>query len=370
MFLPSHLDGDGFYRLLFPARELRRQYGWECHPAPFVTRQAAGRLDVLYGVWEDGRLKVPVTEWLVRSEFDVLVMQQREEPFWPRVIGELRAQGKRVLVDSDDAWFGLPRWNPGSRKTGEAVRAMSAQLRACDGLSVATPALVGMYAPFQENVRVIRNRLDWRMWADVTPAYEQDWRRIRVGWMGDSRWRAGDLRVLQGVIGPWLERNPDVQFVAAGDPKVFDCLGVPETQRVSVAATDFYRLDLADITATFDIGLVPLDLREGRVLNDCKSHLKGMEYNAAGIPFVASPSESYRWFDDRGGFVWLAKTPRQWHERLDELVANEELRHMCGWGGREQVRDQHSLQGGGVDEWADWISSGTHSVPPVALMAA
>jgi hypothetical protein len=101
--------------------------------------------------------------------------------------------------------------------------------------------------------------------------------------------------------------NPDVEFVAAGDPAVHDYFGVPVGQRVSVAPTQFWWFDLPDITATFDIGLVPLAKNR---LNEGKSHLKGMEYNACGIPYVASPSESYRWFTDGNGL--LANSPREW----------------------------------------------------------
>jgi hypothetical protein len=170
----------------------------------------------------------------------------------------LRGQGKRVVIDSDDDWLNLPVWNPGRKRTDAARRAMLDLLGAADVLTVATPALADLYSRWCDNIVVIRNRLDWQMWEDAPLAFEQERRRFRVGWMGDSRWRMGDLGVLRGVIGPWLERNPDVEFVAAGDPLIHDVLGVPHGQRVSVMPTMFHELDLADITAVMDVGLVPL----------------------------------------------------------------------------------------------------------------
>jgi hypothetical protein len=245
---------------------------------------------------------------------------------------------------------------------------MFAQIAAADGLSVATPALADMYREAQPNIRVIRNRLDWGMWADVTPVYERQSRRLRVGWMGDTKWRAGDLRVLRGVLGPWLERNPDVEFVASGDPRTHDLLGVPVSQRVSVADVQFRNLDLADITAVFDVGLVPLDLSlKARTLNECKSHLKGLEYNACGIPFIASPSESYRWYIDCwGGQGVLASTPAEWRNQLDATVE---------WLGRRWFLDDmrgcaemHSIQHG-VGEWEDWLGADRSPDPHPAVAA-
>lgn len=326
VLLPSNLDGSGQYRMLLPARELRDQLGWETVWAPHGKGvDAAGHVHLTYGAKTRAGTDVGVAEVLLAWEFDVLLMQQRSEPGWGDVIRGLRAQGKRVLVDSDDAWFQLPRWNPGWQKRPGDVAAMIEQVSAADGLSVATPALAAMYEQFQPNVRVIRNRLDWRMWEDVQPVYEQDRRRVRVGWMGDARWRAGDIDVLGPWLGPWLEAHPEVEFCVAGDTTglTHDHLGVPHGQRVSTAAVEFHSMELADITATFDIGLVPLKVDDprSRLLNECKSHLKGMEYAACGIPCVASDTESYRWWVDRyRGHALLADSPERWVASLERML--------------------------------------------------
>lgn len=373
VLLPSHFDGDGFYRLLFPAHELRRQHGFEVAVGPHVVERTSPlNLVVHYGHWlsdgREARLARSIFDWLLAAEFDVLLMQQRMEPEWADFYPRLQAQGKRVLVDSDDAWIGLPSWNPGSRKKAGEVGAMLRQIRAADGLSVATPALADMYREYQPNVRVLRNRLDWAMWADVVPAYEVDRRRVRVGWMGDTKWRAGDLRVLRGVIGPWLERHPEVEFVAAGDPRAHDLLGVPVRQRVSVGKVAFANGDLADITATFDIGLVPLATDpKARVLNECKSHLKGAEYNACGIPYVATPTESYRWYTREGSNGFLASTPSQWKAHLTALLDGG-LRRRMGWEARELARRNTIVEG--ADEWREWVSGGVDRHVAVAAAAA
>jgi glycosyltransferase involved in cell wall biosynthesis len=148
------------------------------------------------------------------------------------------------------------------------------------------------------------------------------------------------------VLGPWLERNPNVEFVAAGDPLVHEHLGVPRGQRVSVAGTEFWHGDLADITACFDIGIVPL---ARNLMNECKSHLKGLEYAACGIPVIASPSESYRWWVEPGVNGFLADKPKQWTDALNTLVNDDGLRRWMGRCARKSAA--HATI---ANHWRDW----------------
>jgi glycosyltransferase involved in cell wall biosynthesis len=146
------------------------------------------------------------------------------------------------------------------------------------------------------------------------------------------------------VIGPWLERNPDVEFVAVGgspSQAVHDLLEVPPGQRVNVQETEFHRGDLADITACFDIGLVPLARNS---MNECKSHLKGLEYAACGIPCIATPTESYRWWKEQcPDGVMLADRPAQWTTALDVLVHDDGVRRAMGRDARAAA-SRHTIQ--------------------------
>jgi glycosyltransferase involved in cell wall biosynthesis len=181
------------------------------------------------------------------------------------------------------------------------------------------------------------------MWENARQQSEVERRRVRVGYMGDARWHSGDLKELRGVLGPWLERNPNVEFVAVGgspSSAVHDLLEVPPGQRVNVQETEFHRGDLADITACFDIGLVPLARNS---MNECKSHLKGLEYAACGIPTIAAPTESYQWWATQTNSVILARKPKDWTDALDTLVNGDEYRRAAGRWARKAA-SEHTIQ--------------------------
>lgn len=344
--MPSDWDGSGHYRCLHPARELLRR-GHSVVVAPHrKVPQGPRRMVPVYGAQDRAGNMVPIDLVMQGMTFDALVMQQRREP---GIAEWLERAGWPVVVDSDDAWFDVPAYNPASLKPSGERANMVKQLRVAAAMTVSTPELAVMYEPFCPDVTVVRNSLDWGMWENVTPVYEKEWRRVRVGYMGHADWHSGDLRVLAGVLGPWLERNPQVEFVAAGDPAVHDLLGVPRAQRVSVAGTEFWHGDLCDITACFDIGLVPLARNR---MNECKSHLKGLEYAACGIPVIATPTESYDWWlNEVGAPGFQASKPKHWTDALDLLVNDAELRLEMGRQARRVASEQT------VDRYADqWES--------------
>jgi glycosyltransferase involved in cell wall biosynthesis/23S rRNA U2552 (ribose-2'-O)-methylase RlmE/FtsJ len=286
------------------------------------------------------------------------VMNEHHQPYIkaPDLFRSFHGRGKPIICDSDDDYVNPPIWNEGGTnavKIGSNVVMMEG-FREADLLTVSTPHLAEIYEPYQKNVRVLRNRLHWPSWQNFVPNYKMD-RPFTVGWVGSFKWRRGDLDVLRGIIGPWLERNPDALFLASGSdgPEVHDYLGVPADQRRNMPLIDFDPETNA-YTAIYDadVILIPLDMIP---FNDGKSHLKGLEANASGAPFIASPSESYRWWTEDGQNGFLAKKPKDWFTYLDLLKNDRDLRVKMGEYGRQKAEGQDYSHF--AHEWEDaWTS--------------
>lgn len=346
-FLPQDIDGSGCYRCVFPMLYLRER-GWDADMPEFRLRDAAGNLaQPLPG--RAGLRAVPAGNYTI--EFiqtsvvpDLVVVQgglsdrARDEAL------RLRRAGAALVVDLDDDVHRVPAYNPGRvTEAGFSRRNTQLLVQAADLVTVATAALAEFYGRWNRNVVVLRNRLHWPMWETIDRG--AGWSRFRVGYMGNVNFHRADLEVIAPQLRKWLERNPDVEFVAAGDPRIHDIVGTPEGQRVCTSAVFFRNQDLPQITATFDVGLVPL---VRNAFNECKSWLKGMEYNACGIPFIASPTAEYRRLVSEGA-GWLAKHPKDWVERLDavyEYRAEVPLEHdIVRRQARELALDRH------IGEW-------------------
>ncbi len=65
-----------------------------------------------------------------------------------------------------------------------------------------------------------------------------------------------------------------------------------------------------------DIGIIPLN---DIPFNHAKSFIKGLEYVAAGIPFIASYSPEYQYLAEQG-IGRVANSPEEWLHHLNELI--------------------------------------------------
>lgn len=304
--------------------------------------------------------------WVLEKipEADLYVLQMPLQPDYCVLVDYLKSIGKKVVVEVDDDYRHMPGYNPAKKAARPRMKLKRNEgswlvldycIRRADALTVTTPAIRDSYSEFYDGpIYVLRNFLDWRMWQDVTPVYDQvrPRGRVRVGYLGTLQWHKGDLDEIRPWFSQWLSDNPEVDFVAAGDPGMHDYLAIPERQRVSTDLLAFRHLELADIVATFDIGLVPLKQNK---FNQGKSHLKGMEYAGAGIPCIASPTESYNewWLSGNGGGAggtgFLAERPQEWILHLDNLANDEQLRHRMGRKAR-LVAERNSLH----NNWRLW----------------
>lgn len=270
---------------------------------------------------------------------DVVVVQRVLEPDLPERIVDLQRGGAVVVYDIDDWYDGLPGYNPASRSIGAAeLQTLHASLTAADLITTTTSELAEGYARFGRIV-VLPNYLDPAVWKNRP---RQPHSGIHVGWMGSAKWRSADVELLKPWLSRWLERNPDVTFVAAGsDLALFHYLGVEGL--ICPPHEDHIRPydHLPAMLAWFDVGLVPLTFNR---FNQSKSWCKGMEYNAMGVPAIASASREYRKFIQPGVNGYLVR--KDWPSVLDRALDNlDTLREGARRTAERYFIDEH------IDKW-------------------
>ena len=129
-------------------------------------------------------------------------------------------------------------------------------------------------------------------------------------------WRSGDIELLS----EWLPR-----FVQDFDVQVHHSGHIPNDSRHFAVRAGLKKvstvlmtpiLDYPRLLTHFHVGLIPLSTN---LFNEAKSNLKGLEYAAAGIPFIATPTEEYRILHE-AGVGRLAATPEQWRDHAVALL--------------------------------------------------
>jgi len=297
-------NGCAWYRLILPSRELQG-LGWETgvgmprvHPEMGI---GIAHEDGMYAGWDVSVLKLLMHESI------------------PQLIPVMQAKGERVIVDIDDFHFALDEENVAYHATNPHANRESNRayyeivIRQADTVTVSTAFLAEFYGRRCRDVRIIRNGLDVERFSMVEHPESPT-----VGWVGATWWRSGDIEVLS----EWLPG-----FVSDYGVKVHHAGHIPNEPRNFAVRAGLRRVStrlmctIKDYPSMLDfhIGLVPLARKP---FNEAKSNLKGLEYAAAGIPFIATPTEEYRLLHE-SGIGRLAETPDEWRDHAIELLDPE-----------------------------------------------
>jgi hypothetical protein len=161
---------------------------------------------------------------------------------------------------------------------------------------------------------MVRNGIDTDRWKKKQ--FKTN-RKLRIGWVGATHWRSNDLEQLSSFMGKYVKQK-NIMFHHSGHnpnaPDAYELLGVQkELSQVTAMAPI---LDYPQLLTPIDIGIIPLNNIE---FNHAKSFIKGLEYAAAGVPFVSSYSPEYQYLADNG-IGRVARNEKEWIYHLDELL--------------------------------------------------
>lgn len=333
--LPSDSSGCRFYRLECPARAAGALgIRGEVSP-PVLYRQSTMR----------GELPVDIQ----RGDTDVFVLHRPTFPAAVELIGRLQGEGAAVVVDVDDDLCAPHPKHAWARP--KAHLNPSQQVLACqkaDLVTVSTQPLAAAYAP-HGRVMVLPNCVPASL---LTLESVSDGRT--VGWSGSVVGHPGDLPVTAGGVATAVQGG-DWRFMVVGS-----ALNVRSEMRLSQEVPDTGGLPIGDYhqaLGQLDIGIVPLaDTR----FNRAKSFLKGLEYAARGVPFVASALPEYEQLAEEGVGLVARDGARDWCGRLRDLMRDESLYLEQVQQGRQVLADRHTYETQGqrwVDAWQQAISN-------------
>jgi glycosyltransferase involved in cell wall biosynthesis len=303
---PIQPNGCAHYRCKLPMDELQKDYNWVCGLGLPGLNQSKG-----IGLLIEDDKAIHGWDLIILK----LIMHKTFADFMP-IAKEL---GQKIIVDIDDWFDGLEPTNRAfettdPKKNPEVNRGHYAKIiEQADALIVSTPFLLDYYKQFHKNVFMVRNGIDLDRW--VKRKVRDTWNPT-IGWVGATPWRSNDLEVLGPKFGKYIQKNK-LKFHHSGHtdnaPLAHELAGV-HVMHCSVS----HMLPISDYPKLFkhiDIGLVPLSPVK---FNDAKSYIKGLEYAAAGVPFIASPSPEYLELA-KAGIGRIAHNWEDWEYHFNEL---------------------------------------------------
>ncbi len=242
---------------------------------------------------------------------DVVILQRLMHEGIAEAMKWGRANGQVFINDVDDWFWGLdpnnqaflgshPKYN-----LEENTKFYSANVAASDILTVSTPYLADrMRKRVRAPMVIVPNYVDIARFTPVMQSISPTF-----GWSGVTSFRSGDLETVAGVFGPAIRNG--MRFHHAGEwpggATVQETFGVEHNDITTALATTS---DLYPSLLTFDVGIVPL---RDAPFNQAKSDIKGLEYAASGIPFIAQGLDNYKRLHKAwDGAFHLADRPKDW----------------------------------------------------------
>lgn len=311
LLLPADTYGCGYYRMRMPG-----------HFAEADTTV-------------NDRIALDGDRVMLADDCDVVVFQRTLHARMPDFIRSIQRQGVAVVVELDDDLAALdaqhvsfrqmhPRYSPDANWQ---------HLKTCCGLAdlvtVTTPALARTYAG-HGRYAVLPNYVE-----SVLLSYEPD-RRHGWGWSGYVPTHPNDPQVMGSAAADVSRQGFQLRVIGEGVGAAA-AFGVDDLEATGwLSLGDYYRE-----VSTLRAGVVPL---ADCAFNRAKSWLKGLEYAALGVPFVASPTPEYVRLQNDAGAGLLATKPRQWRTHLTALLEDESKAHELAEWGREQVRARLTIE--------------------------
>lgn len=273
-----------------------------------------------------------------RTHFDcaVLFIQRYMDDWLPDAIVTARHDGQIIINDVDDWFWGLHPDNQASRVVNAEANPRSNiehyrnSLQASTLVTVSTPFLADAIGQWGIPTSVISNGVTtWHF----RPRIHKPGKPV-IGWCGSTAHRSADLE----VVAPALQQMVDTaSFHHTGDhdhhPPFAAKTGLPAR---SVSVLPMLPPSEYPFGFVFDIGIAPLN---DVVFNLAKSWIKGIEYAAAGIPFVSSNLDEYKRLHNKYKIGRLASTTDEWVAHLTEL-SDPQVRAAEAKRARQIVEDE------------------------------
>jgi len=296
---------------------------------------------------------VKETTTSARFGFDVVVLKLIMDRWIPHQIEVAQKLGQRIIVDVDDHYEGLHEDNLAFKVTSAEHNKVSNReyykqiIEMADVVTVTTPFLYDYYKDKVKRVVMIRNAINPEQFQ---PRKHRSTPPV-VGWAGAMQWRSNDAETAAPWLQEFLDTN-DLFFHHAGHmentPSFAHEAGVDPNRLI---LSPMMPLNQYAEMLNFDIGLVLLSDID---FNHAKSNLKGLEYAAAGIPFVAYGTGEYKWLAEQG-IGRVATTPEEWKQHLTELL-NHKTRKREAAINRGLVMKNHTIQSRSA-EWNELFNS-------------
>jgi len=311
--------GSGWYRCHLPAQALAKLGHTTFVGRPVLVDKSTANPRYVIADMKIDREPTPDE----MHEVDVVVFQRCMHRAFADDLKEIEDRRTQLIVnDVDDNFWQLDRRNHAYKMSLRGERPDNniwtylEFLQLSDVVTVSTPYLAEYLGAYGCNTQLVRNGVDLDRWHSKNTMPGES---PVLGWVGALPWRSGDIETLRRPLR--LIEQTAARFYHGGHIEgaatFADKAGLRSAVMTAPMTTP---MDVHRLYFPIDVGIVPLNQIP---FNEAKSFIKGLEYAASGIPFVAQSTGEYDLLAE-GGIGEVARNDRQWSGKLKSLLFDPE----------------------------------------------
>jgi glycosyltransferase involved in cell wall biosynthesis len=257
------------------------------------------------------------------AKADVTIVLRKTLP-WP-LLQLLRRCSRKLIFDFDDAIFCNTDGTPSTTRMSR----FAAMVRCCDHVTAGNSFLAEAASRFNPAVSLVPTCVDIGRYF---VSHEQPQDHFDVVWIGSSSTRKY-LETIIPVLRAASLQVPNLRLKIIAD---FD-LDAPGFKTLPIRWSA--EGEAAEL-ASAHVGIAPMrddDWSRG------KCALKVLQYMAAGLPVVSSPTGVNGEAVIPGVTGFLAQNDNEWLSALSTLASDAERRRRMGLAGRQRVEERYSI---------------------------
>ena len=217
----------------------------------------------------------------------------------------------------------------------DGVKRMGDTLKLCDYATTTTEVLAKELNKYVKEVYVNRNVASERMCElsmDAIKELKKDKNKIILGYLSGSITHNPDFELILPAIKKIMDKHNNVYL------KVVGLLDIPkelEKYKDRILTTPFIDWEkLPQVIASLDINLAPL---EESLFNEAKSENKWTEASLVKVVTIASNVGAFKVINDGVDGVLVKNNEKDWFDKLEKLITDEEFRINIGNNAYERV---------------------------------
>ncbi len=176
---------------------------------------------------------------------------------------------------------------------------------------------------------------------------------IRIGYFSGNLSHNQDFSSITEALVAIMEKHSEVELILAGPLSIKSTLNKFADRIKQLPYVD-RKKHFANL-ASVDINLAPLEIDNPFCI--AKSELKFFEAGIVQVPTVATANQTFCQAIEDGVDGFVAKDTQEWLEKLERLIADENLRKAMGAKAREKALANYTTSNAKNEEYYDYLKT-------------